>query len=70
MENLGVAEAYSVTIVAGQKVEYKVSIYGGIDRLNKALELSGILHPSLDLDDDFREIPVTDPGHLEFVYLP
>jgi len=70
MDNLGVAEAYSVTIVTGQKMEYQVSIYGGIDRLNKALELSGILHPSLELDDDFRELTVTDPGHLNFVYLP
>ena len=70
MDNLGVAEAYSVTFVAGQKVDYQVSIYGGIDRLNKALELSGILHPSLDLDDDFRELTVMDPDHLDFVYLP
>ena len=70
MDNLGVAEAYSLTIVAGQKVEYQVRIYGGIDRLNKALELSGILHPSLDLDDDFRELTDTDPDYLEFVYLP
>lgn len=70
MENLAVAEAYTITIVAGQKVEYQVSLYGGIDRLNKALELSGVLQPALDLDDDFREIPDTAPDHLQFVYLP
>ena len=70
MDNLSVAEAYAVTFVAGQRVEYQVSIYGGIDRLNKALELSGILHPALHLDDAFRELPNTDPGRLEFVYLP
>jgi hypothetical protein len=70
MDNLTVAETYALTIVTGQKVEYQVNIYGGIDRLNKALELSGILHRALDLDDDFRELPITDPGHLAFVYLP
>jgi len=70
MDNLSVAEAYAVTFVANQRVEYRVAIYGGIDRLNKALELSGILHPALDLDDEFRELPNTDPGRLEFVYLP
>jgi hypothetical protein len=70
MDNLTVVETYALTIVAGQKVEYQVSIYGDVERLNKALELSGILHRALDLDDDFRELPITDPGHLEFVYLP
>ena len=70
MENLSVAEDFALTTVAGQKVEYRVSVYGGIDRLNKALELSGVLHPVMDIDDEFRERPVTDPGHLEFVYLP
>jgi hypothetical protein len=70
MENLSVAEDFALTTVAGQKIEYRVSVYGGIDRLNKALELSGVLHPVMDIDDEFRERPVTDPGHLEFVYLP
>jgi hypothetical protein len=70
MDNLGVAESYSLTLVAGQKAEYQVNIYGGIDRLNKALELSGILHPALDLDEEFRERPNMDPEHLQFVYLP
>ena len=70
MENLSVAEDFALTIVAGGKIEYQVSVYGGIDRLNKALELSGVLRPAMDIDDEFRERPVTDPGHLEFVYLP
>jgi uncharacterized protein len=70
MDNLSVAEDFALTTVAGQKVEYRVSVYGGIDRLNKALELSGVLYPALNVDDDFRERPVADPDHLEFVYIP
>jgi uncharacterized protein len=70
MDNLSVAEDFALTTVAGQKVEYRVSVYGGIDRLNKALELSGVLYPALNIDDDFRERPIADPDHLDFVYLP
>lgn len=70
MENLGVAEDFTLTTVAGQRLEYRVSIYGGIDRLNKALELSGVLHPAEGINDEFNERPTTDPSHLAFVYLP
>ena len=70
MENLGVAEEYSLVFVAGNKIKYRVRVYGDIDRLNKALELSGALYPAINVDDEFQEVPVADPNHLAFVYLP
>jgi hypothetical protein len=70
MDNLSVAEDYTITKVAGHKVEYRVSVYGDIERLNKALELSGLLHPELGIDDEVRERPLADPNHLDFVFLP
>lgn len=70
MENLSVAENFSVTLVAGHRIEYRVRVYGEIDRLNKALELSGVLRPAIAIDDEFGRVSAADPNHLVFVYLP
>ena len=67
--NLAVVENFVLRSVSGQKVEFSVSIYGGIERLNKALELSGMLYPAAD-PDNFDEAPIMDADRLEFVYLP
>ena len=71
MENLGVVETFALKTVMGEKVEYRVRIYGDIDRLSKALQLSRELQPTLLIDTgDSREGPMTDPNRLYFKLLP
>lgn len=67
--NLAVVENFLLRSVSGHKVEFSVSIYGGIERLNKALELSGLLYPAAE-PDDFDAVPIMDSARLNFVYLP
>ena len=71
MDNLNVAEDYSLRKVAGQRMDFDVRVYGGIDRLSKALELSGILQPVFMTDDGNDGRPaVPNPDLLSFEYLP
>jgi len=67
--DLAVVENFVLRSVSGHKVEFSVGVYGGIERLNKALELSGMLYPATK-PDDFGDAPVTDSARLDFVYLP
>jgi len=67
--DLAVVENFVLRSVSGHKVEFSVGIYGGIDRLNKALELSGLLYPAAE-PDNFDEAPVAESSRLHFVYLP
>ena len=71
MDNLNVVEAYSLRKVSGKRMEFDVRVYGGIDRLSKALELSGILQPVFMIDDSIDGRPaVPNPNLLAFEYLP
>ena len=71
MENLGVVETFALKTVMGKKVEYRVQIYGDIDRLSKALELSREFQPAQMIDTgDSRDGPMTDPNRLYFRLLP
>ena len=69
--DLGVIDSFQLRSVKDKTVEYRVSIYGGIDRLNKALELSGILSPSEFISaNEFGSFPMSDPNKLSFSYVP
>jgi len=71
MENLGAVEAFALKTVMGKKVEYRVQIYGDIDRLNNALQRSRELQPTRMIDTgDSRDGPMTDPNRLYFRLLP
>jgi hypothetical protein len=71
MDRLGVIEDYALHGVSGRTLEYRVSVYGGIDRLNSALELSGILQPSTTVSPDINNpLPVGSPNQLIFDYQP
>ena len=70
MDTLGVVEQFAVQSVDGQTIQYRVSVYGGIDRLSKALELSGMLEPDVMVDNDTGQGPLSDPRLLSFHYRP
>ena len=77
IDNLGVVEDFRLKSVIGNKIEYAVSIYGDIERLDKALTGSGMLAPIVmsnfaDYGAEGKQSPVefSDPTRLEFSYLP
>ena len=71
MDNLNVIEDFALRTVAGKRMEFDVRVYGGIDRLSKALELSGILEPVFILDVAPEGVPVLpNPNLLAFEYRP
>lgn len=77
MENLSIIENFALKTVSGQKVEYTVSVYGGIERLNKALMSSGMLQAVVMFDagkfavaGDNGGLLFADPTRLEFDYQP
>lgn len=71
MDGLGVVEDFRLRGAAGRKLEYRVRVYGGIERLRKALELSGFLQPSDIVEtDDTGRIVLPDPNTLLFEYRP
>ena len=71
MENLGAVEAFALKTVMGEKVEYRVQVYGDIDRLSNALQRSRELQPTRMIDTgDSRDGPMTDPNRLYFRLLP
>ena len=73
MDGIGVIEEFSLRSVSGSKVKYSVSVYGGIERLSKALELSGVLQMSVMVSNDDGGAgrgPLSDPNELTFDYRP
>ena len=71
MHNLSVVEDFALRSVVGTRVDFSVRIYGGIDRLNKALELSGILQPAVIMDaEPGSRPPLPRPDLLMFRYRP
>lgn len=77
MASLSIVESFVLKKVSGQKVEYTVSVYGGIDRLNSALMASAVLQAVIVSDvgsfayaGDNGGVMFTDSTRLDFNYLP
>lgn len=77
MASLGIVESFALRSVSGQKITYRVSVYGNIERLNKALMASGMLQavtvfdaPGFGVEGDNGAVLFRDPVRLEFNYLP
>ena len=69
--NLSVIEEVRLRRVTGQEMLYSVRVYGGIDRLSKALELSPLLQPAeITVGGDPGQVVVPDPNLLRFEYQP
>jgi hypothetical protein len=70
LSELNLIEDFSVHSVAGSDVNFDVKVYGGQDRLSKALELSRVLERANAGIDPFDMPPTTNSLALEFVYRP
>ena len=82
VENLRVIDEIMIDTVAGDRIVYKVRIQGGMERLQRALELSNILEPTDPFNDDVEVVPLDDdrnpfdsygdygrrPATLDFLY--
>ncbi len=82
VENLRVIDEIMIDTVAGDRIVYKVRIQGGMERLQRALELSNILEPADPFNDDVEVVPLDDdrnpfdsygdygrrPATLDFLY--
>ena len=67
LAGLGVLENFALNRATGPVLEYRVSVYGGIDRLSKALELSGVIEPQYVVPGDAMS-RVPDANMLTFQY--
>lgn len=70
LDELNLVEEFVVHSVAGTAVDYRVKAYGGVERLGKALELTGVLERDrMAIDPLQRMLPLAE-SDLEFVYRP
>ena len=70
LNELNLIEDYSVHSVAGAEIHYRVQVYGGTDRLSKALELGGILERANDAIDPYDPASASGVDGMEFIYRP
>ncbi len=70
LNDLNLIENFTVHSVAGAAIEDRVQVYGGPERLSKALELSGILERAEMPIDPYELAPIADSRTLQFVYRP
>jgi hypothetical protein len=82
VENLRVIDEIMIDTVAGDRIVYKVRIQGGMERLQRALELSNILELADPFNDGVEVVPLDDdrnpfdshgdygrrPATLDFLY--
>jgi hypothetical protein len=70
MEQLNPVESFAVDSVAGNRIRYTVQVYGGVERLRRALVLSGKLEPGSEIGRgiDASRLPQFDS--LDFSYRP
>jgi len=70
LSGLGQIDAFEVDLVSGQQISYQVDVRGGIDRLNRALELTGVLQADdrIRYGMDAGVAPGTNT--LDFVFHP
>lgn len=63
MENLRGIEAIRIDTVAGDRIVYEVKIQGGMERLQRALEVSRMLEPIDRFGNDVEVVPFDDDGN-------
>jgi hypothetical protein len=70
MEQLNPVESFAVDSVAGNRIRYTVQVYGGVERLRRALVLSGKLERGCEVGRgvDASRLPQFDS--LDFSYRP
>ncbi len=60
MENLRGIDGVMIESVAGDRIIYKVRVQGGMERLQRALDLSPMLEPVDPLNQDIEVVPFDD----------
>lgn len=71
-----VVERATLAGVAGDQLDYRLSVYGGADRLSRALKLAGLIEEepeairAFDTDGGLAESTAVDDNHLAFYYSP
>ena len=66
LADVSLIESFVITTVAGDRVEYRVDVRGGADRLSRALRFSGLIE-----QDSLSGIGTSQPEQsLEFFYSP
>ena len=68
MENLRGVEEVRIEAVEGDRIVYDVQVQGGLERLQRALELSNLLELIDPFDDAGEDNSVRQRGALEFLY--
>ena len=63
MENLRGIDDIRIDAVSGERISYEVKIQGGIERLQRALEVSTMLEPIDPFDDEFEVVPSDKGGN-------
>ncbi len=60
MENLRAADQVTIESVAGDRIIYRVRIQGGMERLQRALEMNSMLEPVDPFNQDVEVVPLDD----------
>jgi len=67
LAGLNIIDSFAITMVAGDRMSFRVNAHGGAERLARALRFEGFIEEER-IDNDFGiDEPVTD---LEFFYDP
>lgn len=62
MENLRGIDQVTIESVAGDRIIYRIRIQGGLERLQRALELNSMLQPVDPFKQDIEVVPFDDAG--------
>ena len=68
LENLSLIEDFEVHTVSGDEIRYEVRLRGSSTRLRRALEISDILMPVENFDEQLRLEPFPALDALDFMY--
>ena len=68
MAGLSQIDGFEIDTVAGDQIRYRVQVRGGIDRLARALQQSGVLEPDTTIRSGNDPAGVGNGNVLDFVY--
>jgi hypothetical protein len=70
MEGLAPVDSFAIEAVSGDRIRYSVQVYGGVERLARALERNGKLQPGEEFGRGVDAGNVPEFDSLEFTYSP